>query len=143
MSNIASEREIDFRKEILDAGVFDEVIRQLNRTNKRLHYSRTAAYFIKHIMRKPYPPFDQVSCCAGCLSQLIALHDQDTQKQVLISLSCFSDLDDYARFDVIYASQLIPKIVRFIGNENPHITHYALKTAGNLSQGHARITLVY
>lgn len=78
----------------------------------------------------------------GVLAQHIGLPDEETQKLILLSLMHFSDLDDTARFYVISSHKLIPKIVKYIGHDNPQMSLYAVQAAGNLALGDKKITLV-
>jgi len=77
------------------------------------------------------------------LSQLIVYPDKECQKYVLHSLFNFSELkQDFARFDVLRAMKLFPKIVGFIGNNDPQLALPALKIAGNATHGGGHIILV-
>jgi len=76
------------------------------------------------------------------LTQLLVYPDKEVQRYVLQCLFFFSDLDDFARFDVFKAMNFIPKIVKFIEYEDSSMALTALKIAGNLTHGHSQILMV-
>jgi len=143
LSNIAIETFYDFRDLILDAGVLKAVGDQFCRTSKKPSYYKTGSWLLYNLMKKKTPDFDKVSGAIMILSQLIVYPDKECQKYVLHSLFNFSELkQDFARFDVLRAMKLFPKIVGFIGNNDPQLALPALKIAGNATHGGGHIILV-
>ena len=56
---------------------------------------------------------------------------------------CFiSECSDSAKLVTISAYGFIPKIIKYIVNEDENIAKYALRCAGNLSLGSIKITRV-
>ncbi len=76
------------------------------------------------------------------LSQMITYPNPDVQKLVIQCLFYFIELDDFARFDLFPAYNLIPKIVKFTEKDDPTTALTALKVCGNLTHGDSRIVSV-
>jgi len=74
LANIAGEKNLKYRDEILKQGILKKIVRQLCTTPKRILYSRTAVWLISNLLRgKPYPPYEEVCIWNSCT---IGLFDQ-------------------------------------------------------------------
>jgi hypothetical protein len=60
-ANICGDTNLSFRDAVLQAGVMDQIVRELCTRPKALSYYKIAAWLISNLVRgKPYPPFQKV-----------------------------------------------------------------------------------
>jgi uncharacterized protein (UPF0248 family) len=143
LANIAGDDNMLFRDKILSLDFLKLMVKQLCIGPKRTVYSRTAVWLISNILRgKPYPPFEKVFCTLVILAQMIHHPDESIQEYSLLSLSHLTESCEEVRLKAITNYGLVSKIVRFINHPNELVSNYAIRCAGNLSQGNPQMIKV-
>jgi hypothetical protein len=61
LSNIAGEKDLKYRDDMIENGIVDRIVRQMCTTPKRILYNRCSAWLLSNLLRgRPYPPYDKV-----------------------------------------------------------------------------------
>jgi len=141
LANIAGEEDFSYRDAVLAEGVLQDIVRNLCRPPKRALYTRTAVWLLSILVRGPdYPQFENVSNSLTILAQLIHKDDYMTLEYVLKSLQSLTESRDETTLNEISTYGFIPRIMKFVNNEDESISSKALHIVGNFALGSPEVT---
>jgi len=141
LANVAGEEDLSYRDAVLTEGVLQDIVRNLCRPPKRALYTRTAVWLLSILVRGPdYPVFENVSNSLTILAQLIHKDDFITLEYILKSLQSLTESRDETTLNEISTYGFIPRIMKFVNNEDESISSKALHIVGNFALGSSEVT---